>query len=55
MRELLTMEPKGKGTAVSKALRYFNNSTRQKSIAFVLSDFLDANYEDALRVAGKKA
>ncbi len=54
VRELLGMEPKGKGTAVSKALRYFNNSTKQKSIAFILSDFLDANYEDALRIAAKK-
>jgi uncharacterized protein (DUF58 family) len=54
VRELLSVEPKGKGTAVSKALRYFNNSTRQKSIAFILSDLIDANYEDALRIAGKK-
>jgi uncharacterized protein (DUF58 family) len=54
VRELLSKEPKGKGTAVSKALRFFNNSTKQKSIAFVLSDFLDANYEDALRIAAKK-
>ncbi|HQV54790.1 MAG: DUF58 domain-containing protein [Chitinophagaceae bacterium] len=54
VRELLSKEPKGKGTAVSSALRYFNNSTKQKSIAFVLSDFIDANYEDALRIAGKK-
>lgn len=54
VRELLSMEPKGKGTAVAKALRYFNNVTRQKSIAFVLSDLIDANYEDALRIAGKK-
>lgn len=54
VRNLLSKEPKGTGTAVSTALRYFNNVTRQKSIAFILSDFLDANYEDALRVAGKK-
>lgn len=54
VRQLLSIEPKGKGTAVRTALRYFNNSTRQKSIAFVLSDFIDANYEDALRIAGKK-
>jgi uncharacterized protein (DUF58 family) len=54
VRELLSKEAKGKGTAVSKALRYFNNSTRQKSIAFILSDFIDANYEDALRIAAKK-
>ncbi len=54
VRELLSKEPKGKGTAVSKALRYFTNSTKQKSIAFILSDFIDAGYEDALRIAGKK-
>ena len=54
VRELLSKEPKGKGTNLSNALRYFNNVTRQKSIAFILSDFLDANYEDALRIAGKK-
>lgn len=54
VRELLSKEPKGSGTQVSSALRYFNNSTKQKSIAFILSDFIDANYEDALRIAGKK-
>ena len=54
VRELLSKEPKSNGTDLSKALRYFNNVTRQKSIAFVLSDLIDANYEDALRVAGKK-
>lgn len=54
VRELLSKEPKSKGTAVSTALRYFNNVTRQKSIAFILSDFLDAGYEDALRIAAKK-
>ncbi len=54
VRNLLSREPKSRGTAVQSALRYFNNVTRQKSIAFILSDFLDANYEDALRVAGKK-
>src|SRR5215213_1588191 len=54
VRELLTMEPKGKGTRLSEALRFFNNSTKQKSIAFILSDFMDQQYEDALKVAGKK-
>ena len=54
VRELLTKEPNGKGTDVSSALRYFTNSTRQKSIAFILSDFIDANYEIALQIAGKK-
>jgi uncharacterized protein (DUF58 family) len=54
VRELLSKEPKNKGTRVSTALRFFNNATRQRSIAFILSDFLDANYEQALRIAAKK-
>lgn len=54
VRSLLSRQPKSNGTQVSVALRYFNNVTRQKSIAFILSDFLDANYEDSLRVASKK-
>ena len=54
VRELLSKAPKGNGTSVAQALRYFNNATKQKSIAFILSDFLDANYEDALRIAAKK-
>lgn len=54
LRELLSIAPAKKGTALSTALRYFTNTTRQKSIAFVLSDFIDAGYEDQLRIASKK-
>src|SRR5450432_386122 len=54
VRELLTAEPKRKGTNLGEALRFFNNSTRQKSISFVLSDFLDNSFSDAIKVAGKK-
>lgn len=54
LRELLASASEGKGTALKTALQYFNNISRQKSIAFLLSDFVDAGYEDALRVAGNK-
>src|SRR5687768_12495370 len=54
VRELLTAEPKQKGTNLTEAFRRFTNSTKQKCIAFILSDFLDTNFEDALKVAGKK-
>ncbi|PZR29738.1 MAG: DUF58 domain-containing protein [Citrobacter freundii] len=54
VRQLLSKEPKGNGTQLTAALRYFNNCTKQKSIAFILSDFIDANYDDALRIAAKK-
>jgi uncharacterized protein (DUF58 family) len=54
VRELLTKEPKSKGTNLNEAVRFFNNSTKQKSIAFILSDFMVDKYDDALRVAGNK-
>jgi uncharacterized protein (DUF58 family) len=54
VRELLTAEPKGKGTRLNEALKFLNNAGRQKSIVFLLSDFIDARYEDALRVASRK-
>lgn len=54
VRELLTMEPKSRGTNLNAAVKYFNNSVKQKSIAFILSDFMTDQYDDALRVAGNK-
>ncbi|MDB5201586.1 MAG: hypothetical protein JWQ27_995 [Ferruginibacter sp.] len=54
VRELLTIEPRTKGTNLDEAIRYFNNTTRQKSIAFLLSDFLDTGYDNDLKVIGKK-
>lgn len=54
VRELLTIQPKGRRTRLGEALKRFNGSVRQKSIAFLLSDFLDNAYEDDLKVAGKK-
>ncbi|MBD0286582.1 MAG: DUF58 domain-containing protein [Flavisolibacter sp.] len=54
LRALLSVESAKKATQLSAALRYFNNSMRQKSIAFILSDFLDTGYKDTLRVAANK-
>src|SRR5215510_13308767 len=54
VRELLARKSNHTGTKVSSVLKFFRNSTRQQSIAFILSDFLDANYEEALRVTAKK-
>jgi hypothetical protein len=41
VRQLLTIEPKRKGTSISEAIRFLNGSVRHKSIVFLLSDFLD--------------
>ena len=54
VRELLAAQSQNKKTRLSNALKYFNNISKQKGIAFILSDMLDSEYEDALRVAGGK-
>jgi uncharacterized protein (DUF58 family) len=54
VRELLTVEPTNRGTNLDEAIRFFNNIIGQKSIAFMLSDFLDEGYENDLKVIGKK-
>ena len=54
VRELLGIQPVTRKTDLDDAIRYFNNTTRQKSIAFVLSDFLATGYDNDLKVIGKK-
>lgn len=54
IRELIYFEPKGKTTNLVPALRYLNNVIKKRSIAFVLSDFIAAGYDEALRIAAKR-
>lgn len=54
VRTLLGIQPTSTGTDIDEAIKYFNNTTRQKSIAFILSDFLATGYENDLKVIGKK-
>ena len=54
VREMILFKPHSAHTDVLKALHFLNNTTRHKSIVFVLSDFADAGYEDGLRVASKR-
>lgn len=54
IRELIEFKPENKGTNISEALKYFNNVTKKRSIAFVISDFIDMNFEDSLKIASKK-
>jgi len=54
IRELLDFKPEKKNTDISGALKYFNNVIKKRSVAFVISDFIDKNFEDALRIANRK-
>ena len=54
IRELIEFEPKSKKTDLSQALRYFSNVMKKKAIVFILSDFIDTGYDNALKIVGKK-
>ncbi len=54
VREMLTFKARHSQTNVLKALQFLNNTTRHKSIVFVLSDFADAGYHETLRIAAKR-
>lgn len=54
IRELLTNDAAGRQTKLKHALRYFTNLSKQKSIAFILSDFEDVDFGESLRVAAAR-
>ena len=54
IRELLTFEPKYKGTDATKALQYLTNVIKKRSTVFMISDFACPDFSDALRIAGHK-
>lgn len=54
VREMLSFKSRCSQTDVLKALQFLNNTTRHKSIVFVLSDFADAGYQDTLRIAARR-
>lgn len=54
IRELITFEPQSHGTDIAQALRYFSNVTKKRSTAFVLSDCIGDNMEEALKITARK-
>ena len=54
IRELITFRPESNGTDIAQALGYFNNIVKRRCTAFLLSDFFDRGYDDALKIAAGK-
>lgn len=55
IRELLSMEPReGAKTDLALTLRFLESVNKTRSICFLLSDFLSANYEKPLCIAARK-
>ena len=54
IREILFFKPEGKGTDITQALKYLNELWRRKSVVFLLSDFADKHFENAMRITNRK-
>jgi len=54
IRELLEFQPKSKKTKISAALEFLSGVLKKKAIVFLMSDFMDSDYEKTLRIVAKK-
>lgn len=54
IRELIEFEPTGNKTDLSEAMKYATNVIKKKAIVFVLSDFIDDNYQHTLKILSGK-
>lgn len=52
--EILTCQPKGKGTDLSLGIDYLTRLARRRAVAFLVSDFIATGYEKNLRVAARR-
>ncbi len=54
IRELLYFRPSRRGTHIATALDYLGRVTTRRSVVFLISDFMAADYGPALRVASRR-
>jgi uncharacterized protein (DUF58 family) len=54
IRELITFRPESNGTDIGQALRYFSNVIKKRCTTFLLSDFYDSGWTEALKLAAGK-
>ena len=54
IRELIEFKPKSNKTDIENALKYVSNMMKKKAIVFILSDFMDADYDHSLKMMGNK-
>lgn len=54
IREVLSFEPKSRGTNIKNALEFVNKAVKKRSICFLISDFNDKGYEQVIRITARK-
>jgi uncharacterized protein (DUF58 family) len=53
VRDVLGFTPQNKGTRIDEALQYLNRIQKRRAVVFLISDFLDENFEKTLRLTQK--
>ena len=54
IRELLFAPPRRSRTELSAAARFLTNVTKKRSVVFLISDFIDVDVDESLRLLGRK-
>ncbi len=54
IRELINFKPESNKTKIEEGLKYFTHVINKRCTAFVISDFMDNDFENAIRIANKK-
>ena len=55
LREMIELNTEGKGTDICEGLKFLRNTQKKRSIAFVISDFIDDNdFMEGMRVTRKR-
>ena len=55
IRELLSFEPEHTGTNINAALQYLTNAQKRRCAAFLISDFIDVQFDKVQRTKGEVA
>lgn len=54
IRELIDFQPSHRGTNLSEALKYMTNAIKKRCTAFLISDFIDKDFEQPMMIANRK-
>jgi len=52
--QILTYKPESNKTSINTALTFFASVNKKTSVAFMISDFFDENFEKSLKIVNKK-
>lgn len=52
--QLLNYTPTSKGTNIAESLKFFDRILKKRSIAFIISDFFDNNFEHTLNIINRR-